>query len=285
MTDRWASSNLLGAGDVFTALHAALTVDLISTSATLLRTCTQDETISDVVDRNPEDFDFIPVVDENQRFIGMFNASAQRDRRTLGTIWQCFSPLSEENLIGADASILDFILDADQKPCRLVISGVKIVGLVSLSDLQRLPVRAALFALITGFEMTMADFIRQKHPEDSDWLRLLTETRERRVEDEKAKAKADDSYVDTLLFTQFCDKREIVKREFPEDLRKSLEEALIEIEQLRNNIAHANEYASSPSQAKNVCELVRELLSLRNQLQVSMEGERNHLVGAKPGPK
>jgi CBS domain-containing protein len=274
MINRWASSNLSGEGDVFKALHTGLTVNLISTPAAALKTCTQHETISEVVERYPEDFDFIPVVDENQRFIGMFNASVQRDRRTLGTIWQCFSPLSEENLIGADASLLDFILDADQRPCRLVISGVKIVGLVSLSDLQRLPVRAALLALITGFEMIMAAFIRQKHPEDSGWLKSLAETRQQKVEDEKTKAKADDSYVDTLLFTQFCDKREIVKRQFPEDRRKSLGDVLIKIETLRDNIAHANEYASSSRQAKSVCEVVRELLSLRDELRASMEGDR-----------
>ena len=214
MINRWASSNLSGEGDVFRALHAGLTVSLITTPTTALKTCTQHEKISGVVERYPEDFDFIPVVDENQRFIGMFNALAQRDRRTLGTVWQCFSPLSEENLIGADASILDFVLDADQRPCRLVISGSKIVGLVSISDLQRLPVRAALFALITGFEMTMANFIRQRHSEESDWLKCLAAKRRQKIEDEKSEAKADDSYVDTLLFTQFYDKKEIVNYSF-----------------------------------------------------------------------
>jgi CBS domain-containing protein len=271
MVKRWASSNLSGEGDVFKALHTGLTVNLISTPTVALRTCTQHETISEVIERTSEEFDFIPVVDENQRFIGMFNALAQRDRRTLGTVWQCFSPLSEENLIGADASILDFVLDADQRPCRLVISGAKIVGLVSLSDLQRLPVRAALFALITGFEMTMAAFIRQKHPEDNDWLKFLAETRQRRVGEEKIKAKAGDSYVDSLLFTQFCDKREIVKLQFAEDRRESLGESLVKIEKLRDSVAHANDYALSSSQAKSVCGVVRQLLILRDELHASIE--------------
>jgi hypothetical protein len=177
----------------------------------------------------------------NGRFIGMFNAADQRDRRTLGTIWQCYAPLTEEYLIGADASILDFVLDADQRPCRLVVSGARIVGLVSLSDLQRLPVRAALFALITGFEMAMADSIRKVHSSDGDWLKFLGKSRQQKIEGEKAKSKVDDSYVDSLLFTQFCDKREIVKQQFPEERRDPLGEALIRIEGLRNNVAHANE--------------------------------------------
>jgi hypothetical protein len=268
MVNRWASSNLSGEGDVFKALHSGLTVNLISTPAAVLRTCTQHEAISEVVERNPEEFDFIPVVDENQRFIGMFNALAQRDRRTLGTVWQCFSPLSEENLIGADASILDFVLDADQRPCRLVISGASIVGLVSISDLQRLPVRAALFALITGFEMAMADFIRQRHSEDSDWLKSLADKRRIKIEHERSKAKADDSYVDVLLLTQFCDKKEIVKLQFPETRREALGDMLNKIERLRDSVAHANEYAASRGQAESVCEVVRGLLNLRDELQL-----------------
>lgn len=275
MGNNWASSNLSGTGDVFTALHSGLTVNLISTPADLLATCSQDEAVSDVLARNPEDFDFIPVVDDNRRFIGMFNASAQRGRRTLATIWQCFVPLSEEYLIGADASVLDFVRDADQRPSRLVISRAKIVGLVSLSDLQRLPARVALFALITGFEITMAEFIKKKFPEDTNWLRMLTSKRQQKIKDEMSRARADDAYVESLLFTQFCDKNEIVTLHFPEDRRKALEIKLNKVEKLRNSIAHANEYAASPDQAKIVCEVVRELLELRDELQASVGDPRS----------
>jgi hypothetical protein len=265
MVNRWASSNLSGTGDVFRALHSGLTVDLIATPLSDLKTCKPHELISDVIRRYPEDFDFIPVIDENNRFVGMLHAADQRERLTLGTVWQCYSPLSEEYLIGADASILDFILDADQRQCRLVISGAKIVGLVSLSDLQRLPVRATLFALITGFEMTMADTIRRLYSKGDDWLEFLGKGRQRKIEEERKKAKADDGYVESLLFTQFCDKRDILKHHLPEEQRESLHGSLVRIESLRNSIAHANEYASSPAHAKDVCQVVRELLSLRDE--------------------
>jgi hypothetical protein len=62
-----------------------------------------------------------------------------------GRVYEKMRHLSEANLIGADASILAFVRDADRHKCRLVVSGCEISGLVSLSDLQRLPVRAALF--------------------------------------------------------------------------------------------------------------------------------------------
>jgi hypothetical protein len=226
------------------------------------------------VARSPEDYDFIPVIDENRRFIGLFDASAHRGRQTLATIWQCFVPLSEKYLIGADASILDFIIDADQRPCRLVISGAKIFGLVSLSDLQRLPVRAALFALITGLEITMAEFIKEKYSDESAWLEVLASRRQQKINDEMNKAKADNGYVESLLFTQFCDKNRIVERSFPEGRRKDLEIRLNKIEKLRNSIAHANEYAATPDQAKSVCEVVRDLLELRDELKNNIGDHR-----------
>jgi hypothetical protein len=266
MINRWASGGLSGPANVFKTLHAGLTVDLISTPVADLKTCAPHELISDVIERNPEDFDFLPVVD-GARFVGMFNAAEYRDRRTLDTVWRRYSPLSEEYLIGADASILDFVLDADQRQCRLVISGAKIIGLVSLSDLQKLPVRAALFALITGFEITMAELIRRLLPTDRDWLDLLAEGRQKKIEDQKSNAKEEDAYVDSLLFTQFCDKRDILKQRMREDDQDSFNESLIRIERLRNSIAHANDYASSPFEAKKVCEVVRELLRWMDQLQ------------------
>ena len=47
------------------------------------------------------------------------------------------------------------------------------------------------------------------------------------------------------------------------DFRKKLEQ----IQALRNNLAHANEYAASPDQARHVCEVVRELLALRGRFE------------------
>jgi hypothetical protein len=96
---------------------------------------------------------------------------------------------------------------------------------------------------------------------------ILTSGRQAKIEEERKKAKSDDGYVDTLLFTQFCDKRDILTQRLPEPERSALSAALERIESLRNSIAHANEYASSPAQAKNVCKIAREMLHLTDQFQ------------------
>ena len=66
-------------------------------------------------------------------------------------------------MIGADASIIDFVMAAHECPTRLVVSGDRVAGLVRLSDLQHLPVRVAIFTLTTSLEIAMAKRI------ESEW--------------------------------------------------------------------------------------------------------------------
>jgi hypothetical protein len=82
-----------------------------------------------------------------------------------------------------------------------------------------------------------------------------------------AKARAQDCFVDALLYTKFSDKAELLKRlnlgwRDPQGLQKQLKD----LQDLRNSLAHAKEYAASPTQAKHVCGVVRGLLELRREI-------------------
>jgi hypothetical protein len=148
-----------------------------------------------------------------------------------------------------------------------VISGSSITGLVTLSDLQKLPVRAALFALVTGFEMAMAELIRKRLGENDGWLLFLNATRQTRLRQEIANSKREDGFVDALLFTQFCDKAEIIRKaSLLSRSKREVETLLNKIQALRDAIAHANEYAASPEEAKHVCRVVRSLLALKTEI-------------------
>jgi hypothetical protein len=272
MNLRWAHSGEVGSSGVFRAIHSGLTVQLIETSRRDLVTCRACDAASLVIEHITEQYDFIPVTEHSgtgrDRIVGLFHAAAFHDAPAPdGRVADHLLPLSEEYLIGADASILDFITDADTRPCRLVLAGPSISGLVSLSDLQKLPVRAALFALITGFEITMAEAIRRMFPLSGDWMPLLSETRQSKIHEEIQKSKESDSFVDPLLFTQFADKRTIIAKLCQISGSKSaLQVRLKQIENLRDKVAHANEYAATPEQARKVCALVRDLLILREEI-------------------
>ena len=269
MAIKWSSDDEID-GDIFETLHSGLAVALIATERERLMMCRPNESLSSVVSRSAEQrYDYLPVTDdEGSKIVGLLHTvDFVQDSSCIGLVREHFRPLSEGDLIGANASILDFIKDADSKPCRLIVSESEILGLVTLSDLQRLPVRAALFALITGLELTMAEAIRKKYEPDKDWLRLLGECRQEKINKEVEKSKQGDAFVNALLFTQFCDKRDILIDSFSFSLsRTKLRRQLEDIQELRDNLAHANEYAATRTDAKNVCGVVRDLLKLREEI-------------------
>ena len=254
-------------------LQQSLPVKLIATPRAELKTCISTEQIREVVVRNHEKYDFYPVTDGgtdgNARIIGLLDLKQyQSGCDGVVTVAERMSPLSDDNLIGADASILDFIQDADQKPCRLLVSGLGIEGLVCLSDIQNLPVRVAFFALITHLEMVMADAIRRMYSDSGSWLVKLSEERRANIQHEINKAREEDRWIDDLLFTQFKDKVTILKKvpNFPCS-KTAFENQMDTAKKLRDQIAHANGYVTARADAEKVCQTVRDIKSWINKLE------------------
>lgn len=265
---RWeASSN--DSHEALSGFQESLSVRLIATARQDFKTCRPDEAVSDVVERNRDElFDFLPVLGPDladNSVVGVLDmVRLARIADTAGTICQHMEPLAERHLIGADASILSFIRDADQHPFRFVVSRHHISGLITLSDLQRLPVRAALFAMVTQLEMTMAAAIRDCIGDFDAWVGLLSDGRAQKVRDQIAKAKEDDTFVDKLLYTQFCDKYTIICKKWevmsalPQD-RKEFQSDMECIQDLRDRLAHANEFAATRESARQLCNRVRRM--------------------------
>jgi len=127
---------------------------------------------------------------------------------------------------------------------------------VTLSDLQRLPVRAALFGLVTNLEIIMIEVIRRVFGSTEDWFDRLSPGRQQKVRETIEEAQRGDRFVDALLFTQIVDKATIIRRS-PLSPGKIHQRDIKKIETLRNGVAHANDYADSPDAAKQTCEAVR----------------------------
>lgn len=110
--------------------------------------------------------------------------------------------------------------------------------------MQKLPVRAALFALVTAFEMSMADAIGRRFETPGRWLEKLSAERRKKISQVIADAKSDDGFADEILFTQFCDKSDIVRKgiELPRSAT-SAADVFRRAEKLRNAVAHGNDCA------------------------------------------
>ena len=206
--------------DEFDALQRGLTVEMITTRRSDLVTCRKNERIAEVMERmnSNERYDYLPVTDAGsdgaEKIVGLYSArESAAEGAASERIHEHVCPLSEEFLIGAKTSILDYVIDGHAKPVRIVVSDSGILGIVTLSDLQKPPARVALFALITGFEITMSEAIRSRFPCDR-WMQCLSDGRRQKLKEEieKSRSPDHDSFVQSLLFTQFADKCDILSR-------------------------------------------------------------------------
>lgn len=268
MTARWSAGGDVGL-DVLERVQRSLTVDMIMTPRGRLMTCRSEDTIAAAMRKNSMDYSFLPVVDGSDRYLGLFDAGHWfRRTPTEEPIGENFEPFSEDLVIGADASIFEFVMQADERPTRLVVSGQKVAGLISISDLQQLPVRAALFTLITGLEIAMAKRIEAEWPHNGDaWKGLLSDPRRADLEGKISEARKSDNFVSEIALTQLCDKSTVIcKAKLIPGGRRKLEAALGRIERLRNSLAHANYYAETPETAKKVCSVVRSILEIKTEL-------------------
>lgn len=245
---------------VLDAYQASLPVRLIATPRSDFSTCEVSETFASVQRRNEQSsFDFMPVLDnDGTSIVGVLEMDALAKHGHL--VRDRCTPLHEDLLIGADVSILDFVRKADQQPFCFVIDRHRIGGLVSLSDLQQLPVRAALFAMVTQLEMTMAELISALFDGDS-WRSLLSPGRQQKLGQMLQQATDQNNQVNSLLYTQFCDKADILRKQAEMDKwgarRADWKTDFTDIQTLRNHLAHGNEFAVSADAARKVCALVR----------------------------
>lgn len=253
------------AESTFSSLERALTVNLIATPEDELASCDATDPVETVLAwSRAKSLDFIPVKNSGS-IVGLLDcrgdanaADKSGNQMYAGSAGEAMAHLSEANLISADAGILSFLQEADRTPCRLVISGSRISGIVTLSDLQKLPVRPVIFLLITHLELLMADWLRRRFQGEDDWLDHLSDDRREKVEERWEHLQAGDLAVDRLTATEFCDKREaLIKSGDWQMSRTRARNELEPVEDLRNSIAHAGDYASTPETAHQTVETVR----------------------------
>lgn len=212
----WAADPLSdGSIAAVDAIERAVTVDLIATYEPQLVCCARtDPIVGLLADRSYAPFDYLPVRSAD-RIVGLLPLGEFRaapiDPPGLtaeGAIW----PLDQSILIASDSGVLRYIEEAEANPCRLVVRHTRIAGIVTISDLQKLAVRPALFVLVTHLELLMAAAIRShfRGRPDDDWLVLLGDDRRKRVEEEWQKLNAGRLEIDRIAATQFADKRQIL---------------------------------------------------------------------------
>lgn len=249
------------AGSILAAVEASLPIRLIATHKDHLLTADLGEPLEAVKLRNTGDYDHIPVVDRTAgefRVVGLLDLPELADRAPQTRASDAMTPLSGADLIGGDGSILSFVRTAVDRPCRLVVSDAGVSGLVTLSDLQRLPVRACLFALITHLEASLAAAIDREFGGTTGWMDRLSSKRAGEVGAKANASRSGDGFVNLLLFTEFADKCDIVRKSPRFDRSGTQAETQKKaIRKLRDHVAHANDYADTRTRAEETCRTVK----------------------------
>jgi predicted transcriptional regulator len=255
--------------DVFEAtmngLETGLRVGDIATSG--FASCDADDDVHEVM-RRPEllRFDCVPVI-ETGHVVGVLERNGDTQQ---GAVRERMRRLDDGLLVSSDELLKAFIPLLIECPHRLVVHGTRITGIVTSSDVHKLPVRLLAFALITHLEMTMAQVIL-RGSEGDDWILLLKDGRRKAVED-KFRALQTASFDPPLIeVTDFCDKRDVLDKRgilvFPS--RKKAVAGFKKVENLRNSLAHAASYAqdqASLAEFVALLELTEEWITRLSQL-------------------
>jgi CBS domain-containing protein len=263
-TSKWASGPLdFDVATIMPRLEAAMQVRLIWASPFI--DCSSQDSIQAIIDdRKLLDFDHIPVRHEGQ-VVGVFNRSEDHAGKTF--IREAMAPLNERFLLSADAPLMSFLERADDRPFCLVLDGENLSGIVTISDLQKLPVRPALFLLVTHLEILLAEWIRRESPDEERWLALLKKGQRAKIKNSWEDLRDKNLVIDMVSATSFTHKMDAASALGAFADKNSAPADLLEIRELRDSMAHAWDYGTFPEQAQKVpkrIRLAKEYIQLMN---------------------
>lgn len=257
----WARAPLsVDVEHVLESLEAAAPVRLVATPRAALVTCAVDDDLRRAVD-HPEHrpFDHLPVRD-GEVIVGLLpRARLARDGIEPGTsVERAMVKLDERRLIAGDAALLTYLVEADEHPTRLVVDGARVTGIVTLADLQKLPVRPVLFLLITHIELLITAVLRHRAADIGAYLDVLNPQRRDRIKAKWTELEQANMAADMLHAMDFCDKRTVLLETVPLDRsRNQAKRDLERIERLRNSVAHAGAYALTEARTRRTVQVVK----------------------------
>ena len=234
-------------------MEASFHVRLISTFTPHLVCAPAEANADEWLGSNHPDFDQFPVKDGNAT-VGVL---VRRDGYRSQAVRDAMHPLREGIIVSADMPIQDLIPDLCVDHFRLVLNRGRIDGLVTQSDLMKLPVRMLVFGLVSHLEICLRALVRQLSPA-ANWLDRLPQHRRAALEQRRQALAADRLEPDLTEFTDFSDMVSALAGHPGLDDRFFVE--VDGIRRLRNEVAHARTFIRS---ADDVRAFVNRFNSLR----------------------
>jgi hypothetical protein len=261
---RWASRAIAPADEKFyQAISAHGPVSLISTPRAALHCRPEGQWDQIERDSKLNDFDQIPLMSADGSLVEAVFVRGE------GRI-----DLHSRMFMAATAPLLAFVETADTQRFRFLLEEGEFVGLVTLSDLQRLPVYALLFGLVIAVEMLLMEQIRKACGATPDaWLEFLGDKQRGIIEKHWKAAQDSNVAIERLSCASFGNEIDaaIGMRLF--ERNDLTHERLNEIRDLRDKICHAKEFAPTPELALQIPARVRVAGELANLLQDGLQAK------------
>ncbi|MCL3881031.1 hypothetical protein [Marivita sp. GX14005] len=166
------------------ALQAQLTVDQIMTPRDAFLCALEGQTVAEAFQHVPEVYDALPVIEGNDprdpaaEVIGIIDCrevAPAEMRQSVSTHMQ------ERHCVGIRSTLplLEFAASGRVDELTFVTADERsiVCGLVTVHDLQRLPVRIALFAALTDLEEDIAGLLDLAAPDPAKWHTLVHDPR------------------------------------------------------------------------------------------------------------
>ena len=189
------------------AMEASFNVRLIGTfEPDLVWAPAETDAEAWLAENNP-DFDQFPVGQPGDA-LGILVRGGEQ---VATVVRDAMQPLRDGLVVSGDMPITDLIPQLRENHYRLILRGGRIDGLVTQSDLLKLPVRLVVFALITHLEQVMAEVVAVHWPTDS-WFGQLTENRQSKIIEKEKELRRRGMNPPRIELTEFSDKRCLCKK-------------------------------------------------------------------------
>ena len=206
----------------------------------LLTCCTTDD-LDQVLSRPDLDgIDQIPITDGG-RIVALWEHSREWKRR----------PLDDSILVSADAPLWHFIHTVHEQPYRLVVEQTRITGIVTWSDLLKVPVLVLAFSLMAELELAMNRRILEQYADDT-WLDLLDKDERQKIRGRRRKLERENLTLPMIELADLWHKAKLLRG--PLGAGRDFEAELGKVVKLRNDVDHVKDIVRSDADLKGFVE-------------------------------
>ena len=224
-------------------VQSVLTVEQIMTPRNGFLCCNLSDRISAAFDGVAEVYDAVTIVDGDASnpqadVVGVLWRKDIKIARPLDSVASFMDERPIEAPLEHLTSMLDYARTAQAERLSFVADGTDIIGLVTIYDLERLPVRISLFQHLLYFEQRLGDAIIALAPDEGCWADFAPHKRDK-IEEGIRRSASREHHGSPILGIGFTEKVEIARRLLPQELGANFKPNLLDyVAPFRNDVAH-----------------------------------------------